>query len=186
MWLAAGEKNTVEQLVDGIRAVALCLESWEGGEAVEATSRVIKDTAAKWSEEVKKEMTQLTEGVIAEVKTSLESAGMRGGGRVWADEVETENFQRKAITDIAKAIPTYAQVIANEWRRDSDKKEERVCHDYMAKESIRCRRVLVDGIGGIQSSTGGLTPKEIVEKANIALAAAAVSTEGNGDRKSVV
>jgi hypothetical protein len=181
MWLAAGEKNTVEQLVDGIRAVALCLESWEGVEAVEETRKVIKDTAVEWTEEAKKEMKRIAEGVIAEVKTSLESTEKRGRSGNWADDVETENFQHKAITDIAKAIPTYAQVIANEWRKDTDKKEERVHHDYMAKESIRRRRVLVDGMDGIQSSTGGLTPKEIVEKANIALAAAAVSTEGYGE-----
>ena len=181
MWLAAGERNTVELLVDGIRAVALCLENWEGEEAVEASRRVIKDTAAEWTEEARKEMKKIAEGVIAEVKSSLESTERRGSSGNWADDVEAESFQHKAITDIAKAIPTYAQVIANEWRKDTDKKEERVHQDYMAKEAIRRRRVLVDGIDGVRSSVGGLTPKEIVEKANIALAAAVISTEGNGE-----
>src|SRR5271168_1917696 len=71
MWLAAGERNMVEQLVDGIRAVALCLESWEGGEVVEVTKTVIKDMAAEWTEEAKKELKKVAEEVTAEVKASL-------------------------------------------------------------------------------------------------------------------
>ena len=50
----------------------------------------------------------------------------------------------------------------------------------MAREALRRRRILIDGIEGVQSAAGGLTPKELVEKAKIALAAARADTEGNG------
>ena len=178
MWLAAGEKNTVEQLVDGIRAVTLCLGECDREQTVEVIRTSIKDTSASWVEEAKKEMKKAAEEIIGDAKKRMEnSAGI--GSRSWADETEGE-FQCQTIQEIAKAIPTYAQVLAKEWRIDVDKKDKREHHNYMVREALRRRRILIDGIEGVQSAAGGLTPKELVEKAKIALAAARADTEGNG------
>src|SRR5271154_7567644 len=45
MWLAAGNKCSVEQLVDSIRAVALCLEVCGCGEVADVAVSEIKETA---------------------------------------------------------------------------------------------------------------------------------------------
>jgi hypothetical protein len=177
MWLAAGDHSTAEHLVDGIRSVALCLEEWDRETAVEET---LKASTVVLLEETKKEVKRIVEEVASEVKSSMNQTEGRAGGRNWADDVEEEFSQRNTIQDIAKAIPSYAQVLANEWRKDANKKEDRRHHDYMAKEALRRRRVLIDGLEGVQSATGDLNPKEIVEKANIALEAARVRTDGNG------
>jgi hypothetical protein len=50
----------------------------------------------------------------------------------------------------------------------------------VAREDLRSRQVLVDGIEGegVQQAMAGLTPKMIVEKANLALNAAMEEEEG--------
>jgi hypothetical protein len=179
LWLATGEKSTVDQLVDGIRAVALCLGDCDKEAAAEEIRMSIKEAMASWVEEAKKELKRAAEEITGEVKKSMEGMAGRSGGIDWAEDAMNKDFQRQTIQEIAKAIPTYAQVLANEWRRDADKKDEREHQDYMAKELLRSRRVLIDGIEGVQSASGGLTPKELVEKTNIALAAARTDTEGN-------
>jgi hypothetical protein len=180
MWLAAGDRNTVEQLVDGMRAVALCLEDWNGEAMVEATNSTIKEVAASWMEEAKKELHRVTEEVTAEAKKKLDSTEGRAERRSWADDMDEEEVRQQTIQGIAKAIPTYAQALASEWRKDAEREKEKVHQNYMAREALRRRKVLIDGIDGVQSAAGGLTPKELVEKANIALAAARIETEGNG------
>jgi hypothetical protein len=80
MWLAAGERNTVEQLVDSIRAVAMCLEDWGREAALEATNTSIKEVMALWVEEAKKELHRVAEEVTAEVKKSFETTEGRAGG----------------------------------------------------------------------------------------------------------
>jgi len=180
MWLAAGDKSTVEQLVDGIRAIALCIDGWEGDKVIEVAKTELQNTSAKWVEEAKQELRKVADGVMEEAKKSRAGDEDRNAGESWADDGDGKDMQRRTINDIAKAIPSYAQVIASEWRKDADRKEERVHQDYMAKEAIRRRKVLIDGIEGVKSAAGGLSPKELVEKVNIALAAARELTDGNG------
>jgi hypothetical protein len=85
--------------------------------------------------------------------------------------MDDKTAQQHTMQGIAKVIPTYVQALANEWRKDAENKEKKAHHDYMAKEGLRRRKVLIDGIEGVQSAAEGLSLKELVEKANIALAA---------------
>jgi hypothetical protein len=180
LWLAAGDKNTVEQMVDGIRAVVLCLEDLDREVTLEATKSSFKDAAATWVDEAKKEIHRVADEVMAEAKKKLESVEGGAGRRSCADKMDDADAQQHTIQGIARAIPTYMQALAGKWQKDVDRKEEKVHQDYMAREALRRRKVLVDGIGGIQNAAGGLTPKKIVEKANIALSAARVELEGSG------
>ena len=145
MWLVAGGRNTVEQLVDGIRAVALCLEDWDREAALEATNMSIKEVTASWVEEAKKELHRVAGEVLAEAKKSFETTEGRAGGRNWADEMEEAATQPHTIQGIARAIPTYVQALANKWRKDAENKEKKVHQDYMAREELRRRKILIDG-----------------------------------------
>ena len=113
LWLAAGDKNTVEQLVDGIRAVALCLEDLDREETSEATKLTLKEAAASWVEEGKKELHRVADEVTAEAKKKLETMEGRTERRSWADEMDNADFQQHTIQGIAKAIPTYTQALAS-------------------------------------------------------------------------
>jgi hypothetical protein len=66
--------------VDGIRAVAMCLEDWGREAALEATNTSIKEVMALWVEEAKKELHRVAEEVTAEVKKSFETTEGRAGG----------------------------------------------------------------------------------------------------------
>ena len=162
LWIAAGEKNTVDQLVDAIRAVALCLEGCGHGEVAENAICEIKETAVLWVGEAKSVLQKAVDEVVVEAKRALEE----GGKMSWADEVEGE-------IGGGKGIPSYAQMVRSGTGTGQMRKPEvsQQDVDYMASEALRRRKVLVDGIEGVSSAAGGLSPAEIVEKANIALTA---------------
>ena len=109
MWLAARDRNTVEQLVDSIRAVALCLEDWDREAALEATNTSIKEVTASWVEEAKKELHRVAGEVSAEAKKSFETTEGRAGGRNWVDEMEEADTQPHTIQGISRAIPSPGQ-----------------------------------------------------------------------------
>jgi len=46
-----------------------------------------------------------------------------------------------------------------------------VDNDHAAWKALKRRRVLIDGVEGVKNAAGGLSPAEIVQKANIALTA---------------
>ena len=171
LWVAAGEKNTVEQLVDAVRAVALCLEECEGREVVEAAIIEIKQSAVQWVEEAKGLLQKAAEEVVEEAKKKVNE----GGKRSWADQMG--DLDAGPVQDWGMS---YAKVAASGPRGGGLPGRSQVEHDYMVSETLKRRKVLIDGIEGITNAAGGLTPREIVEKANIALTAARLSTEGNG------
>jgi hypothetical protein len=141
----------------------LCLEDLDREAMLEATKSSFKDAAATWVDEAKKEIHRVADEMMAEAKKKLKSTEVGTGRRSWADDMDDADAQQHTIQGITRAIPTYAQALASEWRKDADRKEEKVHQDYMAREALRRRKVLVDSIGGIQNAAGGLTPKEIVE-----------------------
>src|SRR5277367_2956372 len=71
MWLAAGDKCSVEQLVDGVRAVALCLEGCGCGEVADVAVSEIKETAALRAEEAKKVVQTAVDDDVAAAKSKL-------------------------------------------------------------------------------------------------------------------
>ena len=173
MWLAASDKSTIEQLVDGIRAVAVCLEGCSSGEVVDAAIVEIKETAATWVEEAKKVVHKAVEEIVEMAKKKVEE----GGRKSWADPLDERDQELGRGT--TRTTPSYAQMVVAEPRRNS-MGDVRIDHDHAAREALKRRRVLIDGVEGTRSAAGGLTPAEIIQKANIALTAARIETEGSG------
>lgn len=172
MWLAAGEKCTVDLLVDGIRAVALCLDGCGCGEVADTAVVEIKETAAIWTEEARKVIQTAVDGIVEVAKGKIEQSGKKS----WADQLEMHDLDTD--TSNVRGAPSYARVAAANPR--SGKSSSPIDHDYAAREALKRRRVLIDGVEGVRSAAGGLSPKEIVQKANIALTAARIDTEGLG------
>src|SRR5271156_4908801 len=172
MWLAAGDKCTVDLLVDGIRAVALCLEGCGCGEVADVAVTEIKETAATWAEEAKKVVQSAVDSIVEAAKSKLEQSGKKS----WADQLDAHDLD-SGTSDTLRA-PSYARVAAASPRSGAGSNP--IDHDYAAREALKRRRVLIDGVEGVRSAAGGLSPKEIVQKANIALTAARIDTEGLG------
>ena len=171
LWVAAGERNTVEQLVDAIRAVALCLEECEGREVVESALIEIKLSAAQWVEEAKGVLKKAADEVVEEAKKKVNE----GGKRSWSDQMA--DLDNGSVQDWGRS---YAKVAASGPRLGGLPGRSQIDYDYLASESLKRRKLLVDGLEGVTNAAGGLTPREIVEKANIALTAARLGTDGNG------
>src|SRR5271156_2712785 len=110
MWLAAGDKCTVEQLVDGIRAVALCLEGCGRGEVADAAVSEIKETAAIWAEEAKKVVQIAVNVVVAAAKQKIDDSGKKP----WA--VQLDDLDQEAGTFDSGRTFSYAQMAANNAR----------------------------------------------------------------------
>ena len=172
MWLAAGEKCSVEQLVDGIRAVALCLEGCGYGEVADAAVGEIKETAALWAEEAKKVVQTAVDIVVEAAKQKIDDSGKKS----WASQLDDLD-QDAGTFDTGRTL-SYAQMAATSAR--IRKGTVPIDHDHAAREALKSKRVLIDGIEGVRSATGGLSPAEIVQKANIALTAARIEMDGSG------
>src|SRR5271163_1489335 len=107
MWLAAGDKNTVEQLVDGVRAIAMCLESCGCMAVADAAVVELKETAATWVEEAKKVTQKAVDIIVAEAKKKIEE----GGSNSWADQMD--GHERRIGADKTRTTSSYAQVTAD-------------------------------------------------------------------------
>ncbi|KAF8804337.1 hypothetical protein BYT27DRAFT_7259317 [Phlegmacium glaucopus] len=156
MWLAAGDKDTVEQLVDSIHSVALCLEQINGNKFTERAREEISKISRKWVEEATVELKRVAE----EPKWRK----TRGG------ETAAKNHQQDS----------YAQALAREWGKEKDRESERIHQDYRAKEAIKRRKILIDGLEGLRGAMDGLAPGEIVVKANLAINEARVEMDRSG------
>src|SRR5271156_1765973 len=75
MWLAAGEKCTVDQLVYGIRAVAFCLDDCGYGEVVDTAVVEIKETAASWVEEAKNVVQKAVDDMVVVANKKIKESG---------------------------------------------------------------------------------------------------------------
>ena len=179
LWVAAGERNTVEQLVDAIRAVALCLEECEGREVVESAIIEIKQSAVLWAEEAKGMLQKATDEIVEEAKKKVNE----GVKKSWAERMDDED--ELGIPNQSQAGRSYAHAVAKGRGKSSQCGLSQVDHDFMASKELKRRKVLIDGIEGLGNAAGGLNAREIVEKANIALTAARLGTEGNGMEPSI-
>ena len=173
MWLAAGDKCSVEQLVDGIRAVALCLEGCGCGEVADVAVSEIKETAALWVEEAKKVVQTAVDVVVAAAQQKIEDSGKKS----WAAQLD--DLDQDASTPDTGRTFSYAQMASSN-AKIARKGYVPIDQDHVAREALKSKRVLIDGIEGVKSAMGGLSPAEIVQKANIALTAARIETEGSG------
>ena len=177
MWLAAGEKCTVDQLVDGIRAVAFCLDDCGYGEVVDTAVVEIKETAASWMEEAKKVVQKAVDDMVVIASKKIKESGTS----TWAEHMDA--VDQDACLGVTRGAPSYAQKAAS--NPMPGRSSTSIDYDHAAREALKRRRVLIDGIEGIKSAAGGLSPAEIVQKANIALTAARIDNEGSGTEPEV-
>jgi hypothetical protein len=104
MWLASGDNSTFEQLVDGIRAVALCLEGCSSSDIVDSAIIEINETAEVCVEEAKKVVHKTAEEAVEAVRKKAEE----GGRKSWADQMDEHDQELGGR--VGRSYTSYAQV----------------------------------------------------------------------------
>ncbi|KAF5383104.1 hypothetical protein D9615_004832 [Tricholomella constricta] len=143
------------EVVEGLRAVALCIEDLEQTRVEEAMAGVV----AKMWEEMKEEVGVVAEASVKSVKEIGEDIRRR-------DE-EREIRAAATRTPASSAPRLYADMVRPEAGTTAAEAEHR---EVMGRGETRDKQVLVDGKGdGSNGAIAGLTEKLLIEKAKMTL-----------------
>ena len=166
-YIANGRINTPSQLVNGIRAVALCLDDIGTDKTNPGLAKDIAEaTAAELAAETSAIIANLAENAIKSieaVESRCKDALMEARTQREAQELLAPNNSNAA----PPTQPTYADMLKT--ARGSTTSDDRTHRAVVAKEEMIRKQILVDGIEGVQNGTEGLTPKLLVAKANLAI-----------------
>ena len=180
LYLANGDWTESQDLIDGMRAVALCMDELSVGqraeeadktrEAVEGMVRETKTAVGEMLRKAEETMKKAQEKMEEVQETISKVAGEA------TQKISVECAGLKQITAIAthegctNTQPrSYAEAVLVHPIDKTTVRQEQELHDYLIREEIQRRKIIIDGIEGVKSSTEGLTPKQLVEKANMML-----------------
>jgi len=180
LYFANRDWTESQDLIDGIRAVALCMDELSVGqraeeadktrEAVEGMVRETKtvvgemlrkaDETMKKAQEKMEEVQETISKVAGEAtqKISVECAGLKQVTAIATHEGCT-NTQPRSYAEAVLVHPIDKTTVC----------QEQELRDYLIREEIQRRKIIINRIKGVKSSTEGLTPKQLVEKANMTL-----------------
>src|SRR5271155_1751026 len=167
LYLANGRLNTTSQLINGIRAAAICLDevSTERG-----NPDIAKDAAEAALTELTTETTTILSNLaenaiksISEVETKCKEAlsEVQAHIKLGEEQAPAPSSNQHA------ARPSYASILRTP--KPLEPGDSRAHRAVMAKEGMIRKQILIDGIEGTQSETNELTPKLLVAKANLAI-----------------
>jgi len=173
LFLTHGTVVEVQDLIDGMRAAALCMDTGSEGNQDEGAVGAAKEEMQGWMRETRgavEEMMKKTRDMVEEVKISLTKATEEATEKITVERAE----MREAAINLEEIgnrtqTKTYASVAAMRPREERRGQEAKELNDYLIREEIQNRRVILDSLKGVKSTTEGLSPRELVEKANMAL-----------------
>jgi len=173
LFLTRGTVVEVQDLIDGMRAAALCMDTGSEGNQDEGAVGAAKEEMQGWMRETRgavEEMMKKTRDMVEEVKISLTKATEEATEKITVERAE----MREAAINLEEIgnrtqTKTYASVAAMRPREERRGQEAKELNDYLIREEIQNRRVILDSLKGVKSTTEGLLPRELVEKANMAL-----------------
>ena len=167
LYLANGRLNTTSQLVNGIRAAAICLDEVN---TERGNPDLAKDAAEAALTELTTETTTILSNLvenaiksISEVETKCKEAlsEVQAHVRLEEEQAHMPSSNHHAVR------PSYADVLCT--AKPLEPGDNRMHRAVIAKEGMIRKQILIDGIEGIQSEANGLTPKLLVAKANLAI-----------------
>jgi len=165
-YLANGRVCTSSQLVNGIRAIALCLDEIGVDRGNPSLAKeAAETTASELAAETATILTDLADKAIksiAEIETKCKEILTEVQTQRSAPESQTNDIQPQPQTH-----PSYAEALKKPGHPMTS--NDRTHRAVLAKEEMLRKQILVDGIEGIQDGTEGLTPKLLVTKANLAI-----------------
>ena len=167
LYLANGHSNSIGQLVNGIRAIAICLD----GALPETTNlEFIREAIETATSEVTTEATSLMSNLAENAIKSISEVEAKCQELMLRAQEHAAPVEDAALAPHEQPLhisPTYADALrkAGPPRPPDDYKLKAL----LAKEGMMKKQILIDGIEGVQNFPIVLTPKLIVAKANLAI-----------------
>ena len=167
LYLANGRVNTVSQLINGIRAVAICLDS---ATPLATNLDLIKEAIEASTTELMSETTTIISNLaentiksISEVEDKCQEFLRKEQERIDLED----NVEPPQLGHPKTSLRTYAEALRRLCPPEPpNNTKHRV---VLAKEAMMRRQILMDGIETSQSDSTTLTPKLLVAKANLAI-----------------
>jgi len=177
LYLANGDWTENQDLIDGMRAVALCMDkltvSQRSEEMREAVEGMVRETKTAVDEMMRKteETMRKSQEKMEEVKETISKAAGEATQKI---SVECAGLKQAAASTtyeghVGTQPRSYAAAASAHPIDKMAARQEQEFRDYLIREEIQRRKIIIDGIEGVKSATEGLTPKQLVEKANITL-----------------
>jgi len=167
--IADGDNESWEHISNGVKATAICIQDIDEKRTIKEAVKELRRVAAETVEGAKahmEEVQETTRRMMGEAEERLKKI-LEGKGH-------DDTRQNQALEKVAEALEktqTYADVLARANTNGNNARggNEQIDYDYKARETLRRKQVLIDGVEGIERATEGLAPKEIVAKANLAI-----------------
>ena len=162
--LRSGKFTQPKEMINGIRAIAICLEELNQTRYMSEALDMVKEQV----EEVVKGAKEAIEGLVEEMKSAIketEDANKKHKGDRGKDEVE--RIIEKAVQSATK--PSYAQALANGSDSRTESRDRQIKNDIKIRGQLQRRQIILDGDNATKDQTSQLTPKVLIAKANLAL-----------------
>ena len=167
LYLANGRINTATQLMNGIRAVAICLDDIASEITHPDTLKdAIETTATELATESATIISNLAENAIKSI-SEVEARCKELISKAQEHNIHQENRDNAQHNPSQDTHRSYADALRRP--HPPARADERKHNVILAKESMMRKQVLIDGIEGTQSNDTELTPKLLVAKANLAI-----------------
>lgn len=172
LFLARGSMGDTQALIDGMRSVALCLDvTGEGGMQAQI------ENSRQSVEELVKEAKTAVEGMVKEAKERLEEITgslqkVVEGATAREGAMEEQNTLARAnVQGPGGGTRSYAAAVAhgNRFGSTDEAQTTQQLNDYIIREAIQRRKIILDGVKDTQNAIEGLNPKQLVEKGNMAI-----------------
>jgi len=164
--LAEGNaRDSMETLISGIRAVALCLDALEMECLTEMVASTITNTITLVIADVQEIIGNITQGAAAEISRVVEEKVVRGAKEMLKGEIMQMREAPRLMSNWQMNRPSYVSMAAEATTTQTERGHQAT----MMKGALQMRQILLDGIEGVRTATEGLSERELVEKANLAL-----------------
>ena len=167
LYLANGCINTTSQLINGIRAVAICLDDITTEQAYPDTVKdAIEVTVTELAMESVTIISNLAENAIKSI-SEVEVRCKELIRKAQEHSIHKENGDNAQYNSSQNTHWSYADALKRP--HPPTRVYEREHSVILAKESMLRKQILIDGIEGTQNSNTELTLKLLMAKANLAI-----------------
>ena len=162
--LCSGKFTQTKEMISGIRAIALCFEELNQTRYTSEALDTVKEQVEKVVKGAKEAIEDLAEGMKSVMK---EAEGNYRKHKEVRGTDEVERIIEKAVQTATK--PSYAQALANGSDSRTESRDRQIKNDVKVRGQLQRRQIILDGNEATKEQTSQLTPKVLIEKANLAL-----------------
>ena len=156
--------DSMETLISGTRAVALCLDALAMENLAETVANAIMNAITPVIADVQEIIGNITQGAATEISKAVEEKIVGEAKEMLKGEIAQLREAPRTV-DWQANRPSYASIIAGATSAGMEREHQAT----MAKGTLQRRQILLDGIEGVKTAANSLTERELVEKANLVL-----------------